>query len=58
MTGGASGIGAETCRVLADAGWDPIAADMARTDDVVAIDVADEAPGTGFWTVPARWPGW
>ena len=43
MTGGASGIGAETCRVLADAGWDPIPADMARTDDVVAIDVTDEA---------------
>ena len=43
MTGGASGIGAETCRVLAAAGWDPIAADAAASPDVVTLDVTDEA---------------
>ena len=43
VTGGASGIGAETCRVLAAAGWDPIAADAAASPDVVALDVTDEA---------------
>ena len=43
VTGGASGIGAETCRVLAAAGWDPIAADAAASPDVVTLDVTDEA---------------
>lgn len=43
VTGGASGIGAETCRVLAAAGWDPIQADLAATVDTVALDVTDEA---------------
>lgn len=42
VTGGASGIGAETCRVLAAAGWDPIPADLIATDDTVALDVTDE----------------
>jgi 3alpha(or 20beta)-hydroxysteroid dehydrogenase len=43
VTGGASGIGAETCRVLAEAGWDPIPADVVATDGTVALDVTDEA---------------
>ena len=43
VTGGASGIGAETCRVLAAAGWEPIPADLTAAGGVVALDVADEA---------------
>ena len=43
VTGGASGIGAETCRVLAAAGWEPIAADLVAADGAVALDVGDEA---------------
>ena len=43
VTGGASGIGAETCRVLAAAGWDPIPADLTAAGGAVALDVADEA---------------
>ena len=43
VTGGASGIGAETCRVLAAAGWDPIPADLEATGGAVALDVTDEA---------------
>ena len=42
VTGGASGIGAETCRVLAAAGWDPIPADVVAADGAVALDVTDE----------------
>ena len=43
VTGGASGIGAETCRVLADGGWDPIAADSTPAVDGTPLDVTDEA---------------
>ena len=43
VTGGASGIGAETCRVLAGGGWDPIAADVSPADGVIPLDVTDEA---------------
>lgn len=43
VTGGASGIGAETCRVLAEAGWDPIPADLTTTDGAAALDVTDES---------------
>ena len=43
VTGGASGIGAVTCRVLAAAGWDPIPADLEATGGAVALDVIDEA---------------
>jgi NAD(P)-dependent dehydrogenase (short-subunit alcohol dehydrogenase family) len=42
VTGGASGIGAATCQVLAESGFDPIAADIAEGPDVVGLDVADE----------------
>ncbi|MDE0653597.1 MAG: SDR family oxidoreductase [bacterium] len=45
VTGGASGIGAETCRVLAAAGWEPIPADVTAGGGTVALDVADE----GAW---------
>ncbi|MYI56657.1 MAG: SDR family oxidoreductase [Acidimicrobiia bacterium] len=43
VTGGASGIGAETCRVLAAAGWEPIPADVVVGDGLTPLDVADEA---------------
>ncbi len=43
VTGGASGIGAETCRVLADADWDVVAADVVAAVDMVSLDVTDEA---------------
>ena len=43
VTGGASGIGAATCRVLVDAGWDVVAADIAPADGIVGLDVTDEA---------------
>ena len=42
VTGGASGIGAETCRVLSDAGWDVVAGDVVAAEGVVALDVTDE----------------
>lgn len=43
VTGGASGIGTATAKVLADAGWDAVAADIAPADGVVPLDVTDEA---------------
>ncbi|MDE0613904.1 MAG: SDR family oxidoreductase [bacterium] len=43
VTGGASGIGAATCRVLVDAGRDVVAADIAPADGVLPLDVTDEA---------------
>lgn len=43
VTGGASGIGAATCGVLAAAGWDPVAADLRAGGDVRTLDVTDEA---------------
>ncbi|WP_420620903.1 SDR family NAD(P)-dependent oxidoreductase [Candidatus Poriferisocius sp.] len=42
VTGGASGIGAETCRVLAASGCDVVAADVSAAADVVSLDVTDE----------------
>lgn len=42
VTGGASGIGCETCRVLAANGWDPVAADVTPAAEVVPLDVTDE----------------
>ena len=43
VTGGASGIGAETCQVLADSGWDVVATDVTLADGVAPLDVTDEA---------------
>lgn len=43
VTGGASGIGAATCQTLADADWDVVAADVVPAEDVVSLDVTDEA---------------
>ena len=43
VTGGASGIGAATCRVLAGEGWDVVAADITSADGIVGLDVTDEA---------------
>ena len=43
VTGAASGIGAATGKVLADAGWDVVAADVTRAEGVVPLDVTDEA---------------
>ncbi len=43
VTGSASGIGAETCRVLAASGCDVVAADVSAAADVVSLDVTDEA---------------
>ncbi|MYB09146.1 MAG: SDR family oxidoreductase [Acidimicrobiia bacterium] len=43
VTGGASGIGAATGAVLADAGWDVVAADITGADGVVGLNVTDEA---------------
>ncbi len=43
VTGGASGIGAATCAALRSAGHDVIAADLDGTDEILALDVADEA---------------
>ena len=43
VTGGASGIGAETCRVLEGEGWDVAAADVVSAEGVVSLDVTDEA---------------
>jgi NAD(P)-dependent dehydrogenase (short-subunit alcohol dehydrogenase family) len=42
VTGGASGIGAATCELLAASGFEPIAADLESGPDVAALDVADE----------------
>lgn len=42
VTGGASGIGAATCEVLAAADYDVIPADLTASDTVRALDVADE----------------
>ncbi len=43
VTGGASGIGAETCRLLGDDGWDVVAADVVSAESVVSLDVTYEA---------------
>ena len=43
VTGGASGIGAATCRVLAGSGWDVVAVDIVPADGIVRLDVTDEA---------------
>lgn len=43
VTGGASGIGAETCRVLGDGGWGVVACDVVSAEGVVPLDVTDEA---------------
>lgn len=43
VTGGASGIGAETCRVLGDGGWGVVAGDAVSAEGVVSLDVTDEA---------------
>ena len=43
VTGGASGIGAETCRVLAANGWDVVAADVTSAGNVTLLDVTDES---------------
>ena len=43
VTGGSSGIGAETCRVLAGEGWDVVAADVVSAEGVMSLDVTDEA---------------
>ena len=43
VTGGASGIGAATCQVLRDLGYDAVAADLTAGDGVLALDVADES---------------
>lgn len=43
VTGGASGIGAATVAQLAAAGWDAVPADIQAGDDVVALDITDEA---------------
>ena len=43
VTGGASGIGAETCRVLGDGGWGVVACDVVSAGGVVSLDVTDEA---------------
>ena len=42
VTGGASGIGAATCAVLEEAGFQPVAADLTAGDDVRHLDVTDE----------------
>ena len=42
VTGGASGIGAETCRVLAASGCDVVAADVSAAANVISLDVTDE----------------
>ena len=43
VTGGASGIGAETCRVLAGEGWDVVAGDTTSAEGVISLDVTDES---------------
>ena len=43
VTDGASGIGAATCQVLRDLGYDVVAADLTAGDGVLALDVADES---------------
>ena len=43
VTGGASGIGAETCRVLAGEGWTVVAGDVTSSEGVVSLDVTDES---------------
>ena len=42
VTGGASGIGAATCKLLGTKGFDPLAADLVAGPDVEVLDVADE----------------
>ena len=43
VTGGGSGIGQATCTVLAEHGWDVIAADTKPPTGGIALDVTDEA---------------
>lgn len=45
VTGGGSGIGAATCAVLAEAGWDPVPADLRPPEGGLRLDVTDE----GSW---------
>lgn len=54
VTGGASGIGAATCALLREGGWEVVAADLAINDGVVALDVTDERA----WgeVVGSAWP--
>lgn len=54
VTGGASGIGAATCALLRNSGWDVIAADRSAGAGVVALEVTDE----GQWNqvVDDAWP--
>ena len=42
VTGGGSGIGAATCTVLAEHGWEPVAADVRPPDGGAQLDVTDE----------------
>ncbi len=42
VTGGGSGIGAATCEVLAELGWEPIAADIRAPEGGISLDVTDE----------------
>jgi NAD(P)-dependent dehydrogenase (short-subunit alcohol dehydrogenase family) len=54
VTGGSSGIGAATCALLAERGWEVVAADLRPGDGAVQLDTADEA---GWERVVAdAWP--
>ncbi len=54
VTGGGSGIGAETCRVLRDRGWEAVAADLHPPEGGHALDVTDEAGWDAV--LDAVWP--
>lgn len=43
VTGGASGIGAATCGVLTERGWDAIPADVVAGKGIIPLDVTDES---------------
>jgi glucose 1-dehydrogenase len=43
VTGGGSGIGAATCALLGERGWEPIATDLRPGPGLERLDVADEA---------------
>ena len=43
VTGGGSGIGAATCTLLAEQGWDVIVADVRPPEGGIALDVTDES---------------
>jgi 3-hydroxybutyrate dehydrogenase len=54
VTGGSSGIGAATCALLAERGWEVVAADLRPAEGAVLLDTAEESSWEAV--VAGAWP--